>query len=767
MSQRRPRPPEVDAAAWELAATLPGQQATRARAGLVALAERGHPTHPDCEVDLRPYSELSDQVRWGLRGLWSKAKAAGLRRHAVPPRLSRYEIAYAQGIDPATVAFMREKARSSNAVGNYGPCMWYWLDQLVERGLPTALDVALDEGPVRQLWEELFAKAEKGLLELPGDGSNQLTRLRSALRALYQHAAKDGLRQRPIPAAIALSYDLRGNTARLRALLPACDRDRVERLFEALDERAAWQQAGRWERRGRWKDTRAQSTVRNFAVALNSLLMHAREAGWPLELDAILMPERVVEWAKRGHRADGSPMSEGAPDRRWRNLYGLLQMGVDLGHPLADRGGIERIRQALDADRGPRNTEGRPRGRKKEKKFTPTYDQIRDAIEVIEEDYRRAQVRFENGGLTRRRFHKKLQERTFFHARLMGMWRNDTAATIDLLQARRDPQTGVVVVSGVRAKETGDDHYVELILLPEQLDYIEELLAFQGRSIDRPLREGERPQVLRAERTEVRGGRRVVVRRGDRWGMDRLKNEDTEVANLWRRHPARPEGLTYIEITSLSNRILRRVGWIGAKPHTFRAAGAIYWGMRGWHFDQIMKLGLWRDLKTLLECYAELNEKDQRAILAGLAPSRRLDTSGAHRDRRHAALVHARRALMDFPLNKEPSLTDFERVESELRRCVDDIGRANAAARGKEWVAPCFPRLTDDDAVKIDEAVRAWYPGGLKELLGRDIFASDRIAERKRAAAADAEPSPRLRRLMSRRLDDGSDGGRGAARPRQ
>lgn len=747
-----PRPPDVDVAAWDLAGTLPPNQATNARSGLRKLSAQGHPTDLDCDLDVRRFSELTAWNRRGLRRLWAKAKTLGLRSRNIPPTISRYEIECADDVDRATVGFLHELAFRGQLVSE-SRWVWFWLKQLRDQGLPTNPDVDLDSGSVQKLWQHLFALGRRGLLDAAPSRDDQLALLRAAMRAFYRSAAAAGLRQRPVPPAIAVSYDLRGNTARMRSLLPPRDHERVDALFEALDELAARQQAGKWTRRGRWKDTRAQNTVENLASTLNVLIAHARDAGWRLELDEILTPDHVVDWCMRGHRKDGSVMSEGEPDRRWGQLFSLLKMAADIGRPLIDSGRIEALRQAVNGYRGPRNTEGRPRGRRKEK-FIPTREQILDGIAFYQEFLSRARIQYENGRMTRLRCHRALQEAKFFVTCMKGMWRTDSSATIDLLQTDRDVDTGIVTVDGVRAKETGDDHYVQILLLPEMVDDIEELLAFEGRSIERPLRDGERPQVLRADRTELRNGRRIVLERGDRWGADRLKNDDIQVANLLRKHPDRPEGMSYRQVADLRRRILWRLRWIGATPHTLRVAGAIYWRMCGWDYEQIMKLGLWRDMKTLLECYAALNEKDQRAVLAGLTPSRRNLTPRALSDRRQAALVRAQRVLMDILLSKEPKLVEYERLAQDLRGCVDDVDRANAAQRGRQWVAPRVPRVTDEELIKVDEVVRESRPKGIADVLGRNVFASDRIAERRREAAIALQPSDRPRRLIARSFDN-------------
>lgn len=661
---------------------------------------------------------------------------------------ARAERAY--GLDPGSVEWLQTKGRAST-LGSSAQRIWWFLRQLADRGLPTGPDVDLEDASVRALYEELLAKAERGnLLDMPGAG-HQLSGLRGALRVFYRGLTADGLRLRPIPGALLQAQDTHGNTARLRATLPVADQRGLDRLFGRFDDLTRDQQAGKTQGSRRRKTTIAQGTLRVYSTNLNSILAHARDAGWSYDLDAIFTPVHVVDWAMRGHQTIGFPMGKRGPGQRRRMICALLTRALDVGEPIVDRDRVRRIAAALDEYRGPMNVEGRRRGHDDEK-FIPTLQQIVDAIAVVNEDFQRALVRYENHHLTRLEFHRALQEYAFFHLRLRGMWRNDTAATIDLMQARRDQDTGAVIVAGVRAKEVSNEYFREIILVPEMIDFVEQLLEFEGRTIERPLRTGERPQHLRAEQKELQGTLLVVTTRGDHWGLDRLKTESLDVVNLFRRHPDRPEQLTYGEIERMSRRILRRIGWVGAIPHSFRVAGAIYWRMLGWDYEQIMHLGLWRDLRTLLACYARLNEKDRLASLASLAPSRHFRSPRDLDTRRGAALRSIHRSVVDLLISKDAHLTDYERAAPELRRCIDELDRANAAARGRVWVTPRPSLLDEREIVKIDEAFRSLHQDGLKELLGRDVLTTDRVLTQKREAAANADPSPRLRRLFAQSI---------------
>lgn len=739
----RVRPSSVDSTAWELAGVLPSQVSSAARSALVLLAHLGQSTDLNCEIDVRALRQLSYRDRWSLRRLWKLGIERGFRIRPVPGPVTRYSTVAAEGIDSATVAFVRD---NSGALSTHVSWIWYWLRELVRHGLPTSLDVDLEVGPVADLWQELFIKASRDMLDGPHPDS-QLTKLKSALRALYARASDREARRRPVPHAIADSYDLRGNTARLRSLLPIADQERLQLLFDELHARAALQQAGRWQRRGRWKDTRAPTTLHGYQFIVNALIAHAIGAGWKLELDELLACGHLVEFVRRGHRKEGSPMHPFEPKRRRRLLAGLFQMAIEVDQPLLNLKGIDELNAALDGDRKPANVERRAES--KRTKFIPTREQLRDAIDLIEEDYRRAVIKYRSHRISKGAFHRALQRRTMFQLSFRGMWRNDTAATINLLRARRDA-SGCLLVDGVRAKETGDDHHVQIVLPPEMVDFLEELLAFEGRTIEEPLPDRVGPERLRAEYAEVRNGHRVVVRAGDRWGHDRLMNDDLAVANIWRRHPDSVEGMSYGQVVAMRDRIIRRIGWFGATSHTFRSAGALYWRMRGWSDEQIMRLGLWRDRRTLLECYARLSEKDQLIELAALAPSSHGRGGKAVSDRRRSALREIQHVATEILFNEEKSLSEYERVASALRRSVDTVDQANAVERGKAWTPPEVPRVSADDLIAIDEVLRAatGYSGGLRELLRRDVLASERTATSRRAAVAEARPSARVARLI-------------------
>lgn len=741
----RERPDGVDPDAWRLTNLLPQQKAQKARAALAALAQAGHSTNPRA-IGMLAFSRLGTHRRWALRGLLALAVSHGLRDVPPPPRVSRYELALANGIDPATVAFLRAHHAE---LAPYSPWLWHWLAACVRRGVPTSLDVDLEDGDAGTLWRELFVAAERDALDDPPTRDRQLIKLRRALRALYRVAARAGERSRPAPPAIAESYDLRGNAVRMRALLPPPDQERLARLEDELWDLARRQQAGEWERHGRWKTTRSASTLKNWRGVVTRLITHARDSGWPCELEAVLTPEHVLDFVKRGHRKDGSKVSPDEPKRRWRDLKGLLHMANGVGLPLMSRDDLDHTERLITEYRGRVNTEGRVRAGSRLKRFTPRVAWICEAVEVLEEELRRATIKYTAGRMSRLQYHEELQLYALGGAGLLGMWRNDTAATVNLLNARRD-ESGVYKIGGARAKEVTDEHYVEVIFVPKMIDYVTPLLGFEGRSIDQPVRPGEQPHVLRAERAELRDGRRVVLEKGDRWGDDPLMNEDLLVAPLWLRDPGRMAPKSYEQVTRLRREVLRRFGWLDATPHTFRKAGALYWRLQGATLEQVMEIGLWSDHKTLLDVYAAFADSDKLAALAALAPSSMPTNSKESDDLRRAAIIRAQRLLIETIAAREPALPVYEQMERELRRCADAVASVNAAQGG----APQSPRapglLTGEEIVRTDEALRPLYAGGLRELLGRDVLSGDRVATRR--AATELEPSPRLRRLLERRV---------------
>lgn len=367
-----------------------------------------------------------------------------------------------------------------------------------------------------------------------------------------------------------------------------------------------------------------------------------------------------------------------------------------------------------------------------------------------EEDFQRATLRYERNQLTYLSYWKAYQERTFFWTCLLGMWRRDTATTIDLLKATRDPETGIVQVGGVRAKQSRRDngHYTDIVILPVAVDFIDEFLRFEGRSIERPLREGEQPVHLVAERKEIRGGRSVVVQTGQRWGNDVLKNEDLFVVPLWRVRPDSPNGLNYEQVDAMQRRILRSIGWLEAVPHTFRVAGAIDLRMRGFELDEIMEVGLWKSLEVLLECYARLNRQDRWARLAVKAPSARGSSTRRAQQLRRTAIIRIQRAAVEINASSDPTPADYERFEADCRGALDEVRRSNAASRGKEPTEPS-ETLMLRALVRADEALKDMNTNGLSDLVPELVLPSRRIAERARLAAKESHTSEDYRSLRS------------------
>lgn len=122
------------------------------------------------------------------------------------------------------------------------------------------------------------------------------------------------------------------------------------------------------------------------------------------------------------------------------------------------------------------------------------------------------------------------------------------------------------------------------------------------------------------------------------------------------------------------------------------------------------------------------------------------------RDRREAALRRVQRAALDLAFAKDPELLEFEKFVRSAQSDLDDIARANAAARGQVWRPPRAARTTLEEDLRADERLKAGHaaPGGLAELYGRDILASDAL-KRERAEARATGPMPKkLRRVLER-----------------
>lgn len=759
---RLERPANVDQPSWNLAAELDQQNCYQARRGLMALAKGGLPTDLDAELVPAGLACVRRAELAGLRRLWEVALTRGLRTTGVPPRWTRVRKVLREiGIDEKTVAFLRLKRK---ALGSYYETAWWYLGQLRDHGLPTCLDADLEEGPTHAFVVSTLRQGVAGLLaEMPVQ-QKHFSVFRGTLRTVYRTALTCGLRQRPIPAFLTYTRP-RTNTAELWAQLSDADRGRLERLFAELERLTARQQAGQTRRIGKRKDTAAQTTVRNYRTqVVNSILRHALAGGWPLQVDSLFRPDPLTAWVYRGRHSDGLPLSEKEPRLRLALLHGLLERSVDVSEPLVALESLPALFAHLEGYRGEVNVRKRSRDEDEEEpRFTPTIAQILDAIAKVEEDFARATLRYERGQLSLIAYHKEYQERTFFWCELLGAWRKDTATTIDLALAKRDPETGVILVRGVRAKQSRRDgkYYVTVIILPQAADKIEEFLRFEGRSVDHPLREGETPLRLRAERRERQGDQSVVVQAGDRWGHDVLKNDDEFVVPLWRKRADSPEPLSYLQVDLMQRRILHRIGWPEAIPHSLRVMGALYLRSRGFQLDQIMEIGLWKSLETLLKCYARLNLTDRLSEMAALAPSATRGTPATERRRRDAAILRIQRAAVD--VHGDPTLTAHEHFEKELRAAADEIARANAAERGKDWRPSEVSEITHKELVLLDEALRPLYKDGASEVLERAVLASARIQQR-RARTKVAPPTDHaelLERLANLPPDD--RGGRGGS----
>lgn len=758
----------IDPAAWEEAGRLQPSRLSAARSGLRALADAGHPTDLNCVVNVRVFAKLTHYQRIGLRTLWV-AVTPRLRQNLLPYGVTADMSQQIQGIDVQTVNWVREAHRTRRLQKFEGTAVWYWLGQLAKQQLPTDLETDFDDPVIGQLLAQAMRDAANDELAI-GPRVQKLHWFRRALRNLYSLAREDDLRTAEVPAVLLLERQPgRGARERVAAKLPAADRERLEQVFARLEDLVADHQAGRAEsfrgpRGGRMTTAPAQGTTKTTVSALYAFLYHADAQGWtPYQLEDLLTSQRVIHWAWESRTPSGDDPRRSVAEKRWPDLKRLLRLAEDAGEPLIPTARIQDIDKAVNECSRPKRIRARSRDDddRSDYKFFPTRKQIDQAIAVIEEKYLRTKTLYDGGHGTASYFQmwEALQLRTLFHGFLICMWRKDTACTIDLLKLRQDSVTkspvrpdGSALVRGARAKEVAGEYYVELQLPGLFLDYARELLEFEGRSLEQPLRTGEKPQHLRARVVEQQGGKRRVVCVGDRWGRDQLLIEDLKVAPLFRARPHAPDGHSYEQMERRMRWILKEIGWPQAVPHSLRVMGALWWKFRGVDYDEIMELGRWRDVQTLLRCYAHLNKEDRRARVAAAAPSQVITAGQAARDRREAALRRLQRAALDLAFAEDPELLEFERFTRSAQSDLDDIVRANAAARGQTWQPPRPARTTLEEDLRADEHLKAGHavPGGLAELYGRDILASDAM---KRDRAQDRETGPlpqRLRRVMDR-----------------
>lgn len=762
-------PPAVDDQAWEFARQLSATKAMRAREGLKKLALAGHATDLNVVIPVPVFLTLNSSQRWSLRALWDEAISRGQRN---VPSITRDDLHVASldllGIDRTAVDQVPRLCRT----GEQRPVR-IWLQRLRDAGQPTDLDADLDTPAIREVFAELTGAA--GRHNLYG-GTAELSQLRGGLRHLYVGAVDAHLRSRGVPTFIAETrIYARGERADLTARLPVEDQDKVAAVSAHLLELNRRQQAGRLmptapsNKRYAKKRTESQGNSMNKLNALSSFLHHAAareladlagaahiQSPWRIEAGLLVLvtPENVADWVYLGCKSDGSKKRAVTMTKQGADFCRLLERAEEAKNPLLPQQRRLAIQAALrrfeadeelnvepDANWGALSGGAAYADFDDTGKWFPTLDELDAGVSRLKTRYLNARQRRDEGRGTRLQGWRAARDHVLAYGALVCMWRVDTACTIDLARLAPDPRTGrkrwsdgsIHIRAGARAKQSGSRSYFvpDLLIPAEIVELIEALLKLEGRSLEHPLAEGEVP---------------VHLRKGERWGNDRLLEGDRFVIPLFRKHPDAPNGLGYIGIGGSLSKSLLAMGFDAINPHTMRAAGAILWRfLRDGSYASIMRLGLWSDERTLVRCYARLSDYDLDAEIARRSQSEYKSPPSA--TALTGALDEAHRKALEIRTKANATPLEFAAAARVLHATATALERA----AGKTPIVSASPsRLRDaaDDA-RVDTLVRALVPGGLNEFLGYDVIA-DPKAKREKPYLADRRVLGRLREEMAR-----------------
>lgn len=643
------------------------------------------------------------------------------------------------GIDPATKAFCDEMVSKGLLHHRRKAAIREWLSGCARAGLSTMLDADLT-GPAFTAHLENQLKAA-GQSALPGaPGSSQITWLRMGL-TIYDLAIAQGLRQRPAPALAAPTPRRWSVTIpEARAALPQSDQAEIaaiEAIFNALAVRQ-WRGLGLGVRRHatglKHKGTLSVGVVTMTINAVGGFLQYAYLQGWkPFTLRDLLTPERLTRYFYYASRPDGQGIARSTALRRESQILDFFRRGRE-ARPTpvtvlsaADDAAI-RVKMAEEHEHEDQWCLTPPNlSNTGAYKWFPNLDQVRLAVVSLHEQIDRAEERYARGGLNARGRWLAVRDATLALCTLMCMWRADTAATGSLLHLRRDPVTGLVVNGEgfmvmeniARAKNTNGAWYPfvpELTIPRNVVPYIQRLLAIEGRSLEKPLCDGEQPVHLSAAN-------------GDTWGHDRIMAGELVVAPIFRVHANRPEGLDYGTIKLILKKELTRLHYAATNPHTLRAAGAIYWSfIQGMPEELVMSLGLWEDPKTLRKSYARINADDRRELMNTYIPLMPGAQPTATAGLREKAASDALSVLGQF-LAKPTNPWEARRLLRDLRRNYERIDQSIAADLGVVW-EPITPNpFRAGEVERVDAACRgAGYDRGLSSVLGRDVLADEALA---------------------------------------
>jgi len=666
-----------------------------------------------------------------------------------------------KGIDPITITFCDDLARAKVINACYKGDARDWFVALRDAGLSTSLDADFSDPAMAAFLEE---RLKLGCY--PGLQKKRIRHVRHIKHALkaYFLAAQPQYKLRTNsvpPVAIPIPRRWKISRGDARAMLPAADRAKLQQIDTVIRASAKKQWVGLGAAMLKGTDGRmhkatvSATQAEKLVETVDDFLRHAANSNWPnFTLAKLLTPERVTNFLYYAKRYDGGGLSPHTIQNRENNLLDFFYRGrvarpapVVVITPKQEQA----IRAAMLEEQQHKdqwNLTSPALLNTGKSKWYPVLDEVRLGILALEEQITRADEQHERGFISDERHWLDVRNATMALCALYCMWRADTVSTVSLLHLRRDPVTGspldadgfAVVEKIARAKNPKGDWYPfvpELVLPPNVVRLIEKLLALEGRSLAKPLREGEQPV-------------RLSAAHGDRWGNDVILDGELTVAPLFRSNRFDPQGLGYGSVQDVLEEKLEQLQFGATNPHTFRATGAIYWTfIQEMPEDLVMTLGLWEDTRTLRENYAHIQQADRRARMARYVPV----TSGVvpvkPRGRRESAAAGAITVLTKL-LEKTTNPFEARRYLTELRRHCEEIDQTIAAELGLRWEAIRPDRFEPGEVERIDAALKAaGYPLGIKSVLKRDLFAADALRSRAQAVLAGPTLPKELQQLRT------------------
>jgi len=698
---------------------------------LTLRVDNGRGAGPDCEVTRKDRDLLTLSERRSLKRFFQLAVKAGHRPslpvldkpQGLPPMFESYDLV---GIDQGAIALLDHPDLRGGLRAEHWAIVHY-LGWRRDNKLPTDLDCEIENAGIIRILTDLHG----GRIVAP-HRRDLVQRYRWALGNFYRVAVREGLRRREVPAALT-SFKTPKIREDLEKMLGPAEVAKLRKLEGHLRLSAQQQQlTGHSGRRleYRRKSRTSQSTGDGTISKLYAFLNYARgqEQWQPFTLDALLTPERIVDYIFRAGNSNGTlPKGKAAPSR-----FGPLSKAVRTLNDLQLlEFGDERFE---DLRKQYRNYIGPQVIRENDTRKIPVaIREIEVAERVAHEILNEARLRGSIDQLW------KVAQRVTQYITVRGcLGRADTIATMNLLQLATCPETGTkrwpdgsVEFGEVRAKQTGNSYTIVQRIPGEVVDWWDDLLALEDRTLEAP--GGTvwlQPAVLDDDG--------LIIEPGDHHGGDQLLGDPIEVAPLWRRSRLKCDPLTYSGVISNVETFLEAdCHWRGPNIHAGRAAGTIrYKYLLGASDDYIMALGGWHDLDTMRSHYAHLIHEDAFAEGQYVAPSRRLARSSAALDLRVKAIERI--------AERSVQLKGTVLSERGWKLFVDDLSRVveNALAASDSNFTPDsqLVKLTMQEVLLINDRLPK---GGLEKLLKRAVLPTQ-VATKQRRELIDPNERPGL-----------------------